>query len=44
MLVLLCVYFSFNSQHQQDCVLVDVLKFVFSSHVCDGAPYHALLD
>ena len=45
MLVLLCVYFfCFNNQNHLDCVLMDVLKFVSSSHVCDDAPYHALVD
>lgn len=40
----LCLVFCFNNQNQLGCLLVDVLKFVFISHVCDDAPYHALVD
>lgn len=33
--------FCFNNQNQIGCVLTDILTFVFTSHVCDDAAYHA---
>lgn len=38
------VIFCFSNQNQLGHAFVDVLKFVFSSHVCDDVPYHVLVD
>lgn len=43
MLVLLCVYF-FVLIIKVNCVFMDVLEFVVSSHVCDATPHLALVD
>lgn len=43
MLMLLCVHF-FVLIIKISYVFIDVLEFVFSSHVCDAMPYLALVD